>query len=305
MRMDWPHPAAARSPRQCWARALVTLAAAVLGSTLAACGDEAPSARREGRPTAPDVTTTSRPSRVGQLPSLDDAASVALALVGAEEAIRGTDTPLEEYARLGRVQQASYRALVADPAWLPEVVAIAPPAIRSSIERLTAAGRGLRELVGTPRDGPPDWEIVSPPPPDELRGYYRAAEEQSGVPWAYLAAIHLVETRMGRIRGLSTAGARGPMQFLPATWDAYGEGDIESPRDAILAAARYLQANGAPARMADALYRYNHSDRYVEAVTTYAREMESAEGVYLAFYHWQVYYLTTGGDLLLEEGWRR
>ncbi len=36
------------------------------------------------------------------------------------------------------------------------------------------------------------------------------------MPWYYLAAINLIETRMGRIDGLSTAGAQGPMQFLPA-----------------------------------------------------------------------------------------
>jgi len=68
--------------------------------------------------------------------------------------------------------------------------------------------------------------IVAPPPADELLGHYRAAGDEFGVDWTYLAAIHLVETRMGRIRGTSTAGAHGPMQFMPATWDAYGEGDV-------------------------------------------------------------------------------
>src|SRR5437899_2712296 len=77
------------------------------------------------------------------------------------------------------------------------------------------------------------------------------------VPWSYLAAIHLVETRMGRIRATSVAGAQGPMQFMPATWERYGEGDVNSDRDSIRAAARYLRANGAPGRMADALFRYN------------------------------------------------
>ena len=68
---------------------------------------------------------------------------------------------------------------------------------------------------------------------------------------------------MGRIRGTSTAGAKGPMQFLPSTWEAYGEGDIEDPDDAIMAAARYLANYGAPADMDRALFAYNHSDHYV------------------------------------------
>ena len=64
-----------------------------------------------------------------------------------------------------------------------------------------------------------------------------------------LAGIHLVETRMGRLRGTSPAGAKGPMQFIPETWARFGQGDIESNRDAIRAAARHLVAHGAPDRM--------------------------------------------------------
>ena len=66
----------------------------------------------------------------------------------------------------------------------------------------------------------------------------------SGVGWNYLAAINLIETRLGSVVGPSTAGAQGPMQFLPSTFAAYGDGgDIHSPRDSIIAAGRYLAAN--------------------------------------------------------------
>lgn len=107
-----------------------------------------------------------------------------------------------------------------------------------------------------------------------LLGHYQRAQRRTGVHWSYLAAIHLVETRMGRIRGVSTAGALGPMQFLPTTWDLYGAGgDIRDPGDAILAAGRLLVANGAPGDMADALWHYNPSDAYVGAVLSYARTM--------------------------------
>ena len=56
------------------------------------------------------------------------------------------------------------------------------------------------------------------------------------------------------------------MQFMPATWRAYGlGGDIDDPRDAILAAANYLHASGAPQDVDRALYAYNHSRAYVRA----------------------------------------
>ena len=136
-----------------------------------------------------------------------------------------------------------------------------------------------------------------------LRAYYGEAEASSGIPWAYLASIHLVETRLGRIRGTSSAGAQGPMQFIPETWARYGQGDINDNRDAILAAARLLQANGGPGDMSRALFRYNNSDRYVEAVESYAQLMLSDERAFLGYYGWQVYSATTGGTFLLPAGY--
>ena len=55
--------------------------------------------------------------------------------------------------------------------------------------------------------------------------------------------------------------------------------------------------------MPKALYAYNHSQRYVDAVTLYAKQMEASPLAYLAYYHWQVYYMTVAGDVLLEEGY--
>ena len=134
------------------------------------------------------------------------------------------------------------------------------------VTRSNVRAATLLRSLGEPQERLPRWRIVPPPPATELLGYYRLAQRRSGVPWTYLAAIHLVETRMGRIRGTSTAGARGPMQFLPSTWDLYGAGgDINDPRDAILAAARLLRHHGAPGDMADALWHYNPSDSYVGA----------------------------------------
>lgn len=220
----------------------------------------------------------------------------------AEGAIRDAATTPVALAVAARTQQVAYRALVLHPEWDAQVVAGLPSELRTVMEANVTAGRELRQLVRKPKDTLPAWRIVEPEPIDVLRKAYEAGEAAYGVPWEYLAAVHLTETRMGRIRGVSTAGARGPMQFLPSTWEAYGQGDIENTHDAIAAAARYLAANGAPERMADALYRYNPTPRYVTAVTAYATQMEADERAFQAYYHWEVYYATTLGDVLLPVG---
>ena len=95
------------------------------------------------------------------------------------------------------------------------------------------ARRQLTAMAET-RDMIPVWRIVAPAPADELLGYYREAEAASGVGWNYLAAINLIETRLGSVVGPSSAGAQGPMQFLPSTFAGYADGgDIYSPRDSI------------------------------------------------------------------------
>ena len=61
------------------------------------------------------------------------------------------------------------------------------------------------------------------------------------------------------------------MQFMPATWAAYGGGgNINDTHDAIMGAARYLAANNGAVDIDNALYRYNHSDNYVRGVKLYA-----------------------------------
>lgn len=102
-----------------------------------------------------------------------------------------------------------------------------------------------------------------------------AAETCPGLPAPVLVAIAQVESNHGRYPGVSEAGARGPMQFLPATWREYavdgdgdGRADIHNAPDAVHTAARHLCANGGadPARLRRAIWNYNHSGRYVNTV---------------------------------------
>jgi membrane-bound lytic murein transglycosylase B len=151
----------------------------------------------------------------------------------------------------------------------------------------------------------PHWRIVAPPAPNKLLSFFQAAGAAYKIPWQYLASIELVETRMGRIRGLSPAGAKGPMQFMPATWAEYGRGSINNQRDSIVAAARFLDANGAHRNIGAALFHYNPSRSYVVAVESYAHEMRRDERAFYGYYFWQVLYRTTKGTFVLPVGYPR
>jgi len=257
---------------------------------------------------APTLTPSPQPTptpREEPPPVAADPAAIAAQIANAERAIRDGKVTGAELAWTGHLQQRIYRTISARPEWREPFLAAVPVALRGVVTANLDATSELRATVVPGPDLPTAWRIVDPAPLDDLARFYRDAEAEFGVPWMYLASIHLVETRMGRIRGTSTAGAQGPMQFMPGTWAAYGEGDVNSDRDAIRAAARYLKANGAPANMPNALFRYNNSQRYVRAVTAYAEVMRAEPDAYRGYYGWQVYYLTTKGDILLPVGYGR
>jgi membrane-bound lytic murein transglycosylase B len=74
------------------------------------------------------------------------------------------------------------------------------------------------------------------------------------------------------------------MQFLPSTWQIYGHGDIHDPHDAILAAGNLLRHAGAPGSYSQALFAYNPSRLYVDAVQRYARLIKrDAYAVYFLY----------------------
>src|SRR5436190_47856 len=131
--------------------------------------------------------------------------------------------------------------------------------------------------------------------PAALLRWYREAERRFGVSWNVLAAVNFVESAFGKLRNASTAGAQGPMQFLPSTWRRYGlGGDVHDPHDAILGAANYLHAAGAPRSYRRALLSYNPSRLYVDAVLRFARRMRGRG--FLAIYSWQVFVRSPGGE---------
>ena len=101
----------------------------------------------------------------------------------------------------------------------------------------------------------------------------------------------------------SSAGARGPMQFLPATWAIYGHGSIYRARDAILGAARFLASHGATRDIGSALYAYNPSWRYVDAVLRYASRLRHDPHALIGYYHRQVIYRLASGWVLLPSGY--
>jgi soluble lytic murein transglycosylase-like protein len=161
-----------------------------------------------------------------------------------------------------------------------------PAALAARIRADVVAARDLRRLTGPPAPGV--LHLAPPRPAGELLADYRLAQRRFGVRWQLLAAVNLVESAFGRVVNRSSAGAQGPMQFLPSTWRAYGlGGDIHSPRDAILGAANYLHRSGAPADERRAVYAYNPSRLYVAAVLTYARAIAGDPLGYLTYYAWE------------------
>jgi len=112
--------------------------------------------------------------------------------------------------------------------------------------------------------------------PQEFVSYYAEAArryELGARGPAILASIHNHETAFGTNQGPSSAGAVGHMQFMPATWRAYGidadhdgTADPHNAADAIHAAANYLHASGAPTNWAGAIFSYNHADWYVRMI---------------------------------------
>jgi membrane-bound lytic murein transglycosylase B len=149
---------------------------------------------------------------------------------------------------------------------------------RARIQRSRAAtgggtaGKGYQ--LGVARDGIVARPVAPMPKREYMELYKKSAQKYGfGRDWYVLAAVGQVESNHGQNMGPSSAGAMGPMQFLPSTWatsgvDGNGDGaaNIMDPEDAVPAAAGYLKEGGAPRDWYAALYSYNHADWYVKKV---------------------------------------
>jgi len=147
---------------------------------------------------------------------------------------------------------------------------------RSGRLALAVAAAGLALTAGLAAGtvglaaAPPPPPVPSPAaladiPAGYLALYESAATGCPGLSWSVLAGVGKVESDHGRSSELvSSAGAEGPMQFLPGTWADYGaDGDGDGradpfdPADAIPAAARYLCALDIGHDVRAALVSYN------------------------------------------------
>lgn len=164
----------------------------------------------------------------------------------------------------------------------PTVVATTgQPAGQPAAGGPAAAGACVAGAGGLPAPGEPRKDSLTRKPvpvPANMQALYQSAGQQYGLPWELLAGVGMIETNHGATRATSSAGAQGPMQFMPGTWAQYGvdgngdgRKDVTDPEDAVPAAAAYLKAGGAPGDYRKALFGYNRATWYVNDVLAYAQ----------------------------------
>lgn len=247
------------------------------------------------------VAALAAPPPNAPLPRSSQALAAALtqttaALDDAIRTWRGTGgRPSDDVVLYALYQQRIYRLLVRDERLARLTLARLPPGLVGVSRDLLTAQRELYRL--TPGIPTQTIKVGSAAPAPVLLSYYGEAQRRFRVPWNVLAAVNFVESKFGKLRSASAAGAQGPMQFIPATWRRYGlGGNVHDPHDSILGAANYLRTSGAPRDLPRALYAYNPSAAYVDAVLRYARRIVARRTMFYALYNWQVFVKTPKGD---------
>jgi murein DD-endopeptidase MepM/ murein hydrolase activator NlpD len=226
---------------------------------------------------APTVPTTTVPSPEAPVPATPSETPTTTSTAPAEEApqIQG------QLSQSPSAGSSSHRP-AHHPAAGRGVEAEAEAEGKAGSEQVRGKHRAAKPSTLTPSlplalqgsiAGVPSFFIESFQVPPFLLPIFQAAGAAYAIPWQVLAAINEVETDYGRDLSVSSAGAEGWMQFLPASWaqygvDANGDGfeDPYNPADAIFAAARYLRAAGGDSNIRAAIFSYNHSQAYVSSV---------------------------------------
>ncbi|HEV2029168.1 MAG TPA: lytic transglycosylase domain-containing protein [Candidatus Dormibacteraeota bacterium] len=232
-----------------------------------------------------------------------DQASAELAAIGAEQPSGVMESMRKElamdraaYAFRAAARQEELRVyeLAGYASVEGAVLPLLPPGVRAPVQNSIAALHSLYILGGIDQYYLVNVHFTHPytdaKPVSLLRSYYLEAQRLYGVDASYLASINYIESNFGRINGPSSAGAQGPMQFLPGTWASWGNGgDINDPHAAILAAARYLVHYGAPYNMRLAIWHYNLDYDYVDSVESFARAYRTDAGWLDRMYYWNTF----------------
>ena len=284
---------------------LAAVAVAVAGVAVASSGSGGSSfAPRpidtQAREQAPELPATDQPIPRSPGPLAKSLTTTTVSLRSAIDRWRSRGEPSRggpprDVTLLALYQQRIYMLLTGRRKLADRTLGRLSASVHAEARDTLGARRSLSRLAGPPQ---PRSRLSTGRalPADVLRRLYRKAQRRYGVSWHVLAAVNFVETSFNRLRNNSTAGAQGPMQFIPSTWRAYGRGgDIRDPHDAILGAANYLHASGAPDNYRRALFSYNHSALYVDAVLRYARRIRRDPRTYYAYYSWQVFVRTPSG----------
>jgi Transglycosylase SLT domain len=198
----------------------------------------------------------------------------ALSVTGADAIVN-----LTRSAQLGLAQNLAVLISIAPSASLPTLM--------TQVKSVVGPGGQVVNLVSyslVTAGQRPVATIIPAGAPANYLNLFKASAAQycPGLSWTVLAAIGQIESGDGANDGPSSAGALGPMQFMPATWaewgiDGFGQTgapDIMNPLDAVPSAARLLCAAGAgnPATLSQAIFAYNHANWYVAEVLALANE---------------------------------
>ena len=228
--------------------------------------------------------------RIVAIDHLMDAATSAVQVT--DQALRTAEDDATAAARLADASVVTASMVGERAAAVAALVAQAQAQLdhlSARARQMAEAQRAAEELARTVAEAAAAAGIGSVraqlPPAAYFALYQAAAPTCPGMSWTLLAAVGQVESGHGRNNGPSSAGAIGPMQFMPRTFAGYavdgdrdGRTDPWSPADAVFTAAKFLCSNGAgrPGGLQRALLRYNNAQWYVDLVLGVQASIEAA-----------------------------